>query len=217
MSEKIGSNGEPDVDQRPQAQEPPEGDESRGFTVKDRRFWNVSEEERAEEEQRSERPSYVEQLKKELEEKDLQLKDYIAAYKKEVVEGLEKTKERLERDSAMKQDQLRGQMATPMLEVLDALEMSISAGESRAADVSALIQGVKLVHQLMVQKLQELGLTRVETTGKAFDPTFCEAVAVVPVTDEAQHNIVMAELKPGFMLGERVVRPALVQVGKYGG
>jgi len=183
--------------------------------MKDQQSWNISEEEQVEEEQRLELSSYVEQLKEELEEKDLQLKDYIAAYKKEVMVESEKIKGRLERDSAMKQDQLRGKMAIPMLEVFDALEMSISAGESDAGTSTALIQGVKLVHQLMVQKLQELGLTRVETTGKFFDPAFCEAVMVVPVKNEAQNNIIIAELKPGFILGNRVVRPALVQVGKY--
>jgi molecular chaperone GrpE len=184
------------------------------FTVKDRRFWNVDGDEReADESERPKLPSFVEHLKQQLEQKDKQLKDYIAAYKSEVVEGLEKTKQRLERDAEARLERQRGQLAEPMLEVLEALERSLVAAES-GADAEALLQGVKMVHMLMLQKLQVLGLARLEVVGHPFDPSLHEAVAVVPVTDPAQDNLVINEIRAGFKLGEQLVRAALVQVGK---
>jgi len=186
---------------------------SAGFKVSDRRFWNLRPEELAAEEERPKLPSYVEQLRRDLEEKDRQLREYIAAYKREVVEGLEKTKQRLERDAAQKAELLRGRLAEPMLEVLDALERSLAAPSS---DPAAILQGVRMVHMLMVQKLGELGLQRIATVGESFDPARHEAASVQAVSDPAQEMRVLAELKPGFVLGERVVRPALVQVGKLG-
>ena len=185
------------------------------FTVNDRRFWTMDEQELETEGARPSQPSFVEQLERQVEDKDRQLREYIAAYKKEVVEGLEKTKERLERDASARIEQIRGQMAGPMIEVLEALERSIVAAESGAA-AEAVLQGVRMVHLLMVQKLQELGLQRVATVGQPFDPNLHEAVAVIPVSEPAQDNTVVAELRPGFTLGERLVRAAQVQVGKLG-
>jgi len=190
-----------------------------GFTVTDRRFWAQGEEEAKQAEaERARLPTYVEQLRTQLEEKDKQLRDYIAAYKREVVEGLEKTKQRLERDAAREKERERGELARPMMEVLDALERSLAAGERAAAgsgaDVQAMLQGLRMVHLLMVQKLQELGFTRIETGGRAFDPALHEASAVVAVSDPALDRMITAELRPGFLLGERVIRPALVQVGR---
>jgi len=183
-------------------------------TVKDRRFWSQDDDEReAEQSERPKLPSFVEHIKQQLEQKDKQLKDYIAAYKSEVVEGLEKTKQRLERDAEVQQERQRGRLAEPMMEVLEALERSLAAAES-GADAEALHQGVKMVHLLMMQKLQSMGLTRLEVVGQPFDPSLHEAVAVVPVTDAAQDNVVQNEFRAGFTLGDQLVRAALVQVGK---
>jgi molecular chaperone GrpE len=181
--------------------------------VNDRRFWNLPPEELEAEEARPKLPSYVEQLRHDLEEKDRQLREYIAAYKREVVEGLEKTKQRLERDATQRAETLRGKLAEPMLEVLDALERSLAAS---ATEPAAIMEGVRMVHLLMVQKLGELGLQRIASLGQPFDPARHEAAAILNVSDPAQDRRVTAELKPGFTLGDRVLRPALVQVGKLG-
>ena len=184
-----------------------------GYTVTDHRFWAQGDGSGPVEPERQKLPTYVEQLRSQVEEKDKQLREYIAAYKREVVEGLEKTKQRLERDAAREKEHERGELARPMMDVLDALERSLAAAES-TQDQKAIVQGLRMVHLLMVQKLQELGLSRIETSGRPFDPKMHEAAAVLPVSDPALDQMVTAELRPGFALGDRVVRPALVQVGR---
>lgn len=184
-----------------------------GFVVNDRRFWNLSDEELAAEAEKPSKPSYIVQLEQQLEEKDRQLKEYIKAYKTEVGENLEKTRKRLERDAMAQLERARTMLTEPMLEVLDALERSIVAGQ-QTGSAEALLEGVKMVHLLMVQKLGQLGLQRIEAVGQPFDPNLHEALAVAPVDDPAQHNVVLQEFKPGFAIGDRVVRPAQVQVGK---
>jgi molecular chaperone GrpE len=201
------------TDPEPGPPEPaPEPAASSGFKVSDRRFWNLAPEELEAEEERPKLPSYVEQLRHDLEEKDRQLREYIAAYKREVGEGLEKTKQRLERDAAQRVELMRGRLAGPMLEVLDALERSLAVPPT--ADAATILRGIQMVHLLMVQKLGELGLQRIASVGELFDPARHEAAGVQAVSDPAQDGRVVLELKPGFSLGERVVRPALVQVGK---
>jgi molecular chaperone GrpE len=196
--------------------EPEPAEERSSFTVLDRRFWTLDQEELEDEkERRPSAPSFVEQLQQQLEDKDRQLKDYIAAYKTEVVEGLEKTKERLERDAATKIEQLRGQVAEPMMEVLEALERSLAAAQTNTS-FEALHEGVRMVHMLMVQQLQVLGLQRIQTVGQEFNPALHEAVSVVPVAEPSRNNTILQEFRPGFTLGERLVRAAQVQVGKLG-
>jgi len=184
--------------------------------VNDRRFWNLSDEELEQEEDQPKQPSYVEQLEAQLEEKDQQLREYIKAYKSEVGDGLEKTKARLERDAEQHVGRMRGEMALPMLDVLEALERSVGAAQS-TGNPEALMQGVQMTYQLMVQNLQEMGLSRIPCLGEPFNPQIHEAVAVAQVSDPAEDNLVVQEFRPGFALGDKVIRAAQVQVGKLQG
>ncbi len=184
-----------------------------GFVVRDRRFWNLDEKELEQEQERAEVPTYVEQLQRQVEEKDRLLREYITAYKQEVGEGLEKTKQRLTRDAEQQLAQARGRMAEPMLDVLDAIERSLEAAQA-TGNLEALVQGIQMVHLLMTQKLGELGLDRIPTVGYPFDPALHEAMGVTPVQDPAQDKQVVAELKPGFPRGEKVIRAAPVLVGR---
>ena len=191
-----------------------EGDsESVGFKVFDRRHWALDEDQLDNEQAHESKPSYIEQLEAQVAQKDAQLREYIAAYKKEVVEGLEETKRRLTRDAEQQLKRARAEMALPMLEVFEALERSVFAAQAAKA-IDAVVEGVQMVKQLMQQKLGEIGLARVETVGQPFDPNVHEAVALAPVSDASQNNVVLAELSPGFVHEGRVFRPAKVQVGK---
>jgi molecular chaperone GrpE len=207
-------SGERERDNEWQRDEEHEDGDDLGFKVFDRRFWADEPEAAAEgDEARSDAPAYVEQLEQKVKEKDEKLREYIAAYKREVGEKLEETKRRLERDTEQRIKALRGEFATPMLEVFEALERSLAAARDNA-DIDTLRQGLDMLAKLMVQKLAALGLERVPTDGALFDPQFHEAVAVAEVSDPNQHNHVVAEFSPGFSCDGRVVRPARVQVGK---
>jgi molecular chaperone GrpE len=186
------------------------------FRVHDRRFWvtDNADGQSQEQEPAPSAPSYVVQLETRLEEKDKQLREYIAAYKTEVGQKLEETKARLERDAQKRIDQLRGELALPMLDVLSALDRSIQAAGA-SGDMAQLLEGIKNVHLLMVQQLRELGLVRIPTVGHPFNPSFHEALALLPVSDPSQDNLIQAEFAPGFTLSDRVVRAAQVQVGKH--
>src|SRR5262245_66596896 len=106
-------------------------EEPKGFTVKDRRFWAGNGEAAnagggdgegqppPAEEPTPQYPSYVEQLRAELAEKDRQLREYIAAYKEQIVKGIDETKARLEREQTREIERLRGRLVVDLLEVLD--------------------------------------------------------------------------------------------------
>jgi len=189
-----------------------EKESSSGFKVFDRRFW-ASDADTDDGSDQANVPSYVESLENKLKEKEQQLQDYIAAYKKEVVEGLDATKSRLEKESKQKETALKSSMAEPMIDILEAVERSLLlASDNPTAE--SLISGFQLVKQLIDKKLSEFGLERINSSGAVFDPEFHEAIAMIPATPQQPNNTVVAEMSPGFILEGRVIRPAKVQVAK---
>jgi molecular chaperone GrpE len=74
---------------------------------------------------------------------------------------------------------------------------------------------VRLIRDDLVNKLAAQGLERLELTGAPFDPTQAEAMDTEVVTDPDSDGKVMSELRAGYALKGRVVRPAQVRVGRY--
>lgn len=151
-------------------------------------------------------------LESQLVEKEATLHSYIRAHKKAEQE-FEAFKARLLRDQEREVTLARGKVVEKMLDVDANLERTLEAAQRSGAGDS-LLEGLRLVHRQFVERLTELGLERIDPTGQPFDPTTMEALGVAPVTDPALDNIVMLTLRAGFRLGDRELRPALVQVGR---
>ncbi len=99
-----------------------------------------------------------------------------------------------------------------LLPVLDDFERGIEAADS-TKDFNALMEGVKLIFNQLKEVLQKAGLTEVAALGEPFDPKHHEAVRVIE-SDEHDDSIVVEELRKGYNLNDRVLRPAMVTVSK---
>lgn len=97
-----------------------------------------------------------------------------------------------------------------MLEVLDNFERGEKALE-KVEDCQTVKDSFNLVHKQVFETLQKLGLELIEAEGKEFDPNFHEAVMQTPTSDVAE-NIIINELQKGYKLGDKVLRPTLVNV-----
>jgi molecular chaperone GrpE len=75
------------------------------------------------------------------------------------------------------------------------------------------VEGMKLIARGFHDILDRRGVKRIETTGKPFDPHVHEALASEP-SDEVEPNRVLREVQPGYMMGDRVLRPAKVVVSR---
>lgn len=98
----------------------------------------------------------------------------------------------------------------PVLTVHDDLERALAAG--RQAEPAAILPGVEAVLAGLVRQLEGLGLSRVGAVGEPFDAARHEALAVVPAPDPALAGTIQTVYTVGFVLGERLVRPARVVV-----
>lgn len=118
---------------------------------------------------------------------------------------------RMEREKTRVLEADRTQLAQALLEGVDHLHRALAA----AGDASGpLVDGVRLTLGALEKKVQELGATRIVVEGERFDPRFAEAVDIVPVADPAQDDVVVQEIQAGYRVGERVLRPARVRVGR---
>jgi molecular chaperone GrpE len=125
---------------------------------------------------------------------------------------LEALKARLERDAQATLERERLELVARLLPVLDDLDRALSAGRGEAS--SALLTGVSLVHEQLVGVLGSYGLERFDPRGERFDPRVHEAMAVVAVDRPALDGRVAGVLQAGYRVGERVVQPAKVYVGR---
>ena len=181
--------------------------------VVDKRWWARQEGNGDAGEPRSSKPSYVEDLERNLADKDELLQSYVARYKEAATE-FEQTRVRLRREVAKEVDREKRKILSAFLEVVDNLDRAIEAGDSAATD-DALLQGVKLVRQQLMATLDAHGVTQIDAAGEAFDPTLHDAVSTVPVTAKAEHDTVIDVVRIGYRVGDEILRPASVTVGKY--
>ena len=110
--------------------------------------------------------------------------------------------------------------ARDMLQVADNLQRALDAipAEAKASgDVGfkALIDGVEITLRGMLSTLERHGVKKLAPEGERFDPNFHQAMFEVPNPDIAAGTVVQV-VQPGYSIGERVLRPAMVGVSKGG-
>jgi molecular chaperone GrpE len=96
--------------------------------------------------------------------------------------------------------------------VLDAFDKAISPTQPAGPDSTGAFQaGVHMIYQQLKSVLTDAGLEEVDATGKEFDPNFHEAVSQVPTSDVPEGRVVQ-QLRKGYRLRDRLLRPATVIV-----
>lgn len=98
------------------------------------------------------------------------------------------------------------------LPVFDNLERAIQSA-ARANDVKAVADGLNMILRQYLDTLARGGITKVPTVGSRFDPTHHEAIQQVE-TDDQPPGMVVAEVQPGYLQGDRLIRAAMVVVAK---
>jgi molecular chaperone GrpE len=101
-------------------------------------------------------------------------------------------------------------LAQSLLPALDNLERALAAAR-QAGDNSPLTQGVAATHTQLLDILRRHGVSRVEAEGQPFDPNLHQAVMQQPSPDHPPGTVIQV-LEPGYLLHERVLRPASVIV-----
>jgi molecular chaperone GrpE len=118
-------------------------------------------------------------------------------------------KKRIERDNELTYASMKGDIIKKVLPALDDLERAL---QNRPVDDS-WASGIELIARKLQNILESEGVKRIEAKGAAFDPNFHEAITHEP-SEEVESEHVIDVVQNGYMLGERVIRPALVRVAQ---
>ncbi|HET6372227.1 MAG TPA: nucleotide exchange factor GrpE [Candidatus Polarisedimenticolia bacterium] len=155
---------------------------------------------------RSPYPAFVEELRARTEVAERRAKEAVAR----VEEELDAVRERLTGDIERRVMQGKLGFLGAVLGVLDNLER---AAKVAAATAPALEEGIALIHQQLLGVLKAQGVEMIETLGQPYDPHVAEAVMTEPV-EPSRDGLVIEEIERGFRLGETILRPARVKVGR---
>lgn len=182
--------------------------------VVDRRWWARPTSEDgtplAEGEWAPDKPSYVQELEQQLAEKNDLLQEYITQFKQAQHE-FDDVRARMRKDVARDAELTRRNVFVDLLEVVDDLDRAIMAARQAGHDAQ-LLQGIEMVREKFLHKLATYNITRVDPLGEPFDPTRHEALTSLPSSDTFGDGIVAGVIRPGYLIGDEVLRPAAVAV-----
>jgi molecular chaperone GrpE len=135
-----------------------------------------------------------------------------------LVEDNKGFRQRQERERVRVVEAERASVAQALLEAADDLERALAAvsgaGEAGGDALRTLVEGVSLTLGSLHKRIADLGAQRIAVAGQRFDPHVAEAVDTVAVADAEQDGVVLQEVRSGWRIGDRVLRPARVRVGR---
>ena len=149
-----------------------------------------------------------EALKKQLEESQAQAAEYKDGWQRAVAD-FQNYRKRVERENGEVYQNAVAGIIKSYLPIVDDLERAL---QSRPADL-AWVEGIELIYRKLQAILEAEGVKRIEAEGQVFDPTVHEAISQEPSENHASGQVI-AVVQNGYMLGERVIRPALVRVAQ---
>lgn len=150
----------------------------------------------------------IEALKRQLEESEARLAESVDGWQRAQAE-FQNYKRRIERDNEMMYATMKGDIVKKVLPALDDLERAL---QNRPAD-DAWANGIELIARKLQNMFDVEGVKRIEANGAEFDPKFHEAISHEPAEGVASGHVIEV-VQNGYMLGERVLRPALVRVAQ---
>lgn len=101
-------------------------------------------------------------------------------------------------------------LITNLLDVVDEFELALRVAKS-GGNHGSLAGGVEMTLKKLLEVLAKEGLSRIKTKDRKFDPNFHEATEIVP-TKDMEEGIIVAEIRAGYMLRDKVLRPSMVRV-----
>jgi molecular chaperone GrpE len=120
-------------------------------------------------------------------------------------------RKRVERDRRERAEALTADALSDLLPIIDDLERALKAPSG--GDGDAFRKGVELIHRQMTELLRKRGVKTIDAVGTDFDPRYHQAVVQESSPDHREGEV-MEEFARGYMLGDRLLRPAMVKVAK---
>jgi molecular chaperone GrpE len=162
------------------------------------------------------KPTYVEELEartKAAEQKVQEVQSRFEQLRKQLQSETDETRQRLNRAADERAQREKANFIAGLLPVLDNLQRATEAAETGNSP-EVIAEGIRQTRSSFENALAAAGVEPIEALGESFDPELHEAVETVEVDPEDEGRIV-AEYSRGYKIGDRLLRPARVKVGRY--
>jgi molecular chaperone GrpE len=150
----------------------------------------------------------LEAIAQELAEKERMVEEY-KNYALRMQADFENYKKRVQNEKEEMQRRIKGDLLLQILPIIDDFERALSTEEKN----EKFAEGVKMIFCQLQMVLESFGLTKMETLNADFNPEYHEAVMTIE-DENLPKNTVVEELRSGYLLNGKVLRPAMVKVVK---
>ena len=126
---------------------------------------------------------------------------------------LENVRRRMARDVENAHKFALERFVSDLLPVKDSLELGLAASAEKGASAAGIAEGIELTLRMFMQAMEKFGVKAVDPAGEPFDPQFHQAITMQE-SATAESGTVLTVVQKGYLLNERLVRPAMVIVAK---
>lgn len=161
------------------------------------------------------KPTYVEELEtrtRAAEQLALDVQARFETLKRKLQQETDETRQRLNRAADERAERSKGEFIANLLPVLDNLQRAIEAAET-GGSMEQLTDGVKKIAESFSNALSSAGVETVAALDEEFNPELHEAVEMVAVESDLDSKVLKVYV-PGYRMGDRLLRPARVAVGR---
>jgi len=162
------------------------------------------------------KPSYVEELEartKAAEQKTLEVQARFEQLRKQLQTETDETRQRLNRAADERAQREKANFIASLLPVLDNLERATNAAAGGSSS-EVIAEGIRQTAASFENALAAAGLEPIDAVGQMFDPELHEAVETVEVGPDDEGKVITQHTR-GYKIGDRLLRPARVKVGRY--
>lgn len=191
-------------------------EESEPVRVTDRRRINLDGEASGQSDVPSLKPTFVEELEARTRAAEKQVQEIQIRFdqlRQQLQKETDETRQRLNRAADERAAGDKARLITSLLPVMDDLTRAIESADKSGVSIASLLQGLRGIATSFQNALSSAGVEPVGSVGEYFNPEFHEAVDTAE-TDPEMDGRVISEYSKGFKIGERLLRPARVKVGR---
>lgn len=153
----------------------------------------------------------IEELRQQLAEQQARAEEYLDGWQRARAE-FANYKKRVEREQSQTYQVAAGNILKRYLEVIDDLERALK-NRPQGGEGQAWSEGIELIYNKLLSILETEGVKQLQSEGESFDPNYHEAVTSEE-SDQHESGQIIEVLQQGYLLGDRVLRPAMVRVAR---
>lgn len=156
----------------------------------------------------------LKKLREKIKKLEREKEEYLTGWQKERAESVN-IRKRAEEEKKLFAQYANEGLLSDIIPTLDNFDMAMKNKEVWATLPTVWTQGIEYIYSQLLSTLETYGVKKINKVGDVFDPKLHEALETVPTENEADDHKVIEVIQPGYILGEKPIRPAKVKIGEY--